>query len=270
MKSKPFIKFAGGKQKLLTDIRSNMPEEYNRYFEPFIGGGALFFNLAPKIAFINDYNKELSDLYKIVRDRPQELMDAIMHHENTKDHYYAIRAVDRSAGYEDMSDVSKAARFVFLNKTGYNGLYRVNKMGQNNVPFGNYAKPTMFDKENILACSKALEGVEIGNYDFSEILDKTERGDFVYMDPPYHPLTSTSSFTEYTSGGFSSEDQTRLRYFCDSLNEKGVHFMLSNSSTDLIKGLYTDYNIKTIRAARTINSKGNSRGKIDELLITNY
>lgn len=270
MKIKPFIKFAGGKQKLLADIRGKMPANYNRYFEPFIGGGALFFSLEPKGALINDVNKDLYTLFSVVRDNPNELMDMIGTHTNSPDHYYSVRAMDRKSSYDFMSPVERAARFIYLNKTAFNGLYRVNKRGENNVPFGNYINPTFFDKDNINACSAALEDTEITNNDFELILDKVNRFDFVYMDPPYHPLSSTSSFTEYTSCGFSTNDQTRLRKFCDKLHAKGAYFMVSNSSTDLIKGLYCDYNIHTIQAARTINSKGSGRGKIDELIITNY
>jgi DNA adenine methylase len=196
--SKPVIKWVGGKRQLMNEIKENMPKQYNKYFEPFIGGGALFFELKHKEAFINDYNNELTNLYEVIKNKPQELIKDLAKHENTAEYYYETREQDRKASYKRMSKVKKASRFIFLNKTGYNGLYRVNKQGQNNVPYGRYANPKIIDKENILACSETLKHATIMSGDFENIKTHIKKGDFVYFDPPYVPLNATSNFTAYT------------------------------------------------------------------------
>lgn len=270
---KPIIKWVGGKRQLMDDLKRLMPKQYNRYFEPFIGGGALFFELKPKNALINDYNKELSNLYSVVKNNPDKLIDDVCKHKNESDYYYDIRALDRDEkAFSKLSDVEKASRFIFLNKTGFNGLYRVNSKGQCNVPFGRYKNPSYCDPENLKSCSELLQNTEITNGDFESIKDKVKKGDFVYFDPPYVPLNTTSSFTGYTEKGFDEDMQWRLRELCDHINDIGAYFMLSNSYTEFILDLYNvdGYTIHTVKAGRSINSKCDGRGKVKEVVVTNY
>jgi len=268
---KPVIKWVGGKRQLISEIKKNMPLEYNRYFEPFIGGGALFFELKEKDSFINDYNPELTNLYEIIKTKPHELIKDLKKHSNSEEYYYALRALDReSESYKKISKVKKASRFIFLNKTGYNGLYRVNKKGQNNVPYGRYVNPTIFEEENILACSRHLQSTTITTGDFENIKEHIKEGDFIYFDPPYVPLNATSNFTGYTDKGFDEDMQFRLKELCDYIDKRGAYFLLSNSYTDFILDLYQDYEIVTVEANRALNCKGDSRGKIKEVLVKNY
>lgn len=268
--SKPVIKWVGGKRQLMEDIKNNMPKEYNRYFEPFIGGGAVFFELKHEEAFINDYNHELTNLYEIIKTKPKELIKDLAKHENTEEYYYAIRELDRKPNYKRMSKVKKASRFIFLNKTGYNGLYRVNKKGQNNVPYGRYVDPKYLDPENILACSETLQSTTIMTGDFDNIKAHVKEGDFVYFDPPYVPLNATSNFTAYTDKGFDDDMQFRLKELCDYIDSIGAYFLLSNSYTNFILDLYKDYKIITVEANRALNCKASGRGKIKEVLVRNY
>ncbi|SFP13055.1 DNA adenine methylase [Hydrogenimonas thermophila] len=268
---KPIVKWVGGKRQLLDDLMRFMPTNYNRYFEPFIGGGALFFALKPKNGVINDYNTELTNLYCVVRDRVNELIEDLKKHQNTEEYYYKIRELDRDKeSYEQLSDVEKASRFIYLNKTGFNGLYRVNKKGQCNVPFGRYKNPKWLDEDNLRACSQVLKDTEILNGDFEIIKPLIKKEDFIYLDPPYVPLNTTSSFTAYTDKGFDDDMQFRLKEFCDYINSIGAYFMLSNSYTDFILNLYKDYNIKIVMANRAINCKGDGRDKIKEVVVVNY
>ncbi len=250
-----------------------MPKKYNRYFEPFIGGGALFFELKPKNALINDYNKELSNLYTIVKDMPTELIDSVCKHKNESDYYYETRALDRDESkYSKLTKLDKASRFIYLNKTGFNGLYRVNLKGECNVPFGRYVNPKYCDPKNIKNCSELLKNTEITNGDFENIKDKIKKGDFIYFDPPYIPLNASSNFTAYTEKGFDEDMQLRLRELCDYIDNIGAYFMLSNSYTDYTLELYdvNGYTVHTVHANRSINSKANGRGKVKEVLVTNY
>ena len=192
-------------------------------------------------------------------------------HKNTEEYYYAMRALDRNPiQYRKLSKVKKASRFIYLNKTGFNGLYRVNKQGQNNVPFGRYKDPKFADEDNIMACSKLLQTATITTGDFENIRTNVKKGDFVYFDPPYVPLNATSSFTAYTDKGFDDDMQFRLKELCDYIDSIGAYFMLSNSYTDFILDLYQDYTIKTVNANRAINCKGSNRGKVKEVLVINY
>jgi DNA adenine methylase len=269
--SKPVIKWVGGKRLLIEEIKNRMPKQYNRYFEPFIGGGALFFHLQPKNALINDYNQELSNLYTIVRDIPEELIDSVCEHKNESEYYYEVRAWDRDDSiFNKLSNLDKASRFIYLNKTGFNGLYRVNLKGQYNVPFGKYKSPTYCDPDNIRSCSKLLKDTEITNGDFENIKYKIQAGDFVYFDPPYVPISATSNFTGYTEKGFDEDMQFRLKELCDYIHDIGAYFMLSNSKTDYVDELYKNYTIDSVYANRSINSKGNGRGKVEEVIVTNY
>lgn len=194
----PLVKWVGGKRQLMFELLKNMPESYNRYFEPFIGGGALFFELQPENGYISDMNAELINLYSVVRDNVYELIQDLNKHEITKDYFLKIRNLDRTKKYNTLSNVEKAGRFIYLNRTCFNGMYRVNAQGQFNVPFGNYKNPRIVDADNLINCSKLLKNTEIKCADFSEVLNKVKKGDFVYFDPPYVPLSETSSFTSYT------------------------------------------------------------------------
>lgn len=266
----PIVKWVGGKRQLMFELIKNMPKSYNRYFEPFIGGGALFFELQPEQAYISDMNEELINLYSIVRDNVYELIEDLSKHEVSKEYFLELRNIDRTEKYTELSNVERASRFIYLNRTCFNGMYRVNSQGQFNVPFGHYKNPRIIDENNLLNCSELLKKTEIKCADFSEILTKVKKGDFVYFDPPYVPLNETSSFTSYTKDGFDIDMQFKLRDVCDELDSMGVKFMLSNSDTKLVNELYENYEIKKVFASRQINANADGRGKITEVLVRNY
>jgi DNA adenine methylase len=271
----PFLKWAGGKRQLLSQIRAHLPSQYKAYFEPFIGGGAVLFDLQPKAAYINDANAELINLYNVIKESPSELTLATKKHKNTEDYFYNLRALDREEEFATLTPIERAARIIFLNKTCYNGLFRVNSNGQFNVPYGNYPNPLIVDEIIINAVSNYLNGasVTITNTDFASAVEAASKGDFVYFDPPYDPISDTSSFTGYHLDSFGKAEQKRLKETCDALTARGCKVMLSNSCTDFIKQLYSDiskYRIIEVTANRNINSVGAGRGKISELLIVNY
>ena len=266
----PIVKWVGGKRQLMFELLKNMPKSYNRYFEPFIGGGALFFELQPENAYISDMNEELINLYSVVRDNVYELISDLNKHEVSKEYFLGIRNLDRTDEYKNLSDVQRASRFIYLNRTCFNGLYRVNSQVQFNVPYGNYKNPRIVDENNLLNCSELLKNTEIKCADFSEILTKVKKGDFVYFDPPYVPLNETSSFTSYTKDGFDMDMQFKLREVCDELDLMGVMFMLSNSDTKFVNELYSNYEIKKVFASRAVNANAEGRGKITEVLVRNY
>lgn len=266
----PIVKWVGGKRQLMFELLKNMPKNHNRYFEPFIGGGALFFELQPDNAYISDMNEELINLYKVVRDNVDELVADLQKHDISKEYFMEIRNIDRTEEYQDWSDIQKASRFIYLNRTCFNGMYRVNSKGEFNVPFGHYKNPRILDENNLINCSNLLQRTEIKHADFSEILKAVKKGDFVYLDPPYVPLSETSSFTSYTKDGFDMDMQFKLRDVCDELDSMGVKFLLSNSDTKLVNELYENYNIKKVFASRQINANANGRGKITEVLVRNY
>lgn len=267
---RPFIKWAGGKRQLIDEIISSFPANYGRYFEPFIGGGALFFAIQPDNAYISDINPELVNLYNVVKNDVNSLIKDLGRYKNTEDDFYKVRNLDRKSSYKKYSKIRKASRFMFLNKTCYNGLYRTNSEGHFNVPFGFYKSPNIIDKQNLELCSELLKKTEIVLATFLAIENKIKTGDFVYFDPPYMPISKTSSFTKYYKDDFDVDAQFELKELCDRLTRKGVYFMLSNSHSELILNLYKQYNIKKIRAIRAINCKAAKRGAIDELIITNY
>jgi len=266
----PIVKWAGGKRQLIADLKNNLPKKFNRYFEPFIGGGALFFNIQPENAYISDINPELINLYQVIKNNTYELIEDLKQHKNTEEYFYEIRNIDRNSKYKKWSDVQKASRFIYMNRTCFNGLYRVNSKGEFNVPFGKYSNPRILDEINLLNCSQLFQNTEIKCSDFSEILNHVQKGDFVYLDPPYAPLNETSSFTSYTKEGFGEDMQVKLKELCDELDKMGVHFMLSNSDTKGINKLYKNYEIKKVFASRAINSVASKRGKITEVLVRNY
>ena len=271
---RPFTKWTGGKRQLLSVIKSLMPESYNRYFEPFVGGGALFFELAPKDAIINDFNSELINCYQQIKDNPSELIKSLSKHKesNSKEYYLNLRSADRDSRIEKMNNVERAARIMYMLRVNFNGLYRVNSKNQFNVPYGRYKNPQIVDSDLIVSISQYLNEntIHILNGDFEEAVKDVEAGDFVYFDPPYIPLSETSSFTSYTHEGFSYEDQVRLRDTFKKLDEKGAYVMLSNSSSPLVGELYKDFNIHKVSATRANGAKSSSRGKIDEIIVTNY
>ena len=266
----PIVKWVGGKRQLMFELLKNMPKSYNRYFEPFIGGGALFFELQPDNAYISDMNEELINLYSVARDSVDELIEDLSKHEISKEYFLEIRNIDRTEEYSNLSNVERASRFIYLNRTCFNGMYRVNSKGEFNVPFGNYKNPRIIDENNLLNCSELLKKTEIKCADFSEILSKVQKDDFVYFDPPYVPLNETSSFTSYTKDGFDIDMQFKLRDVCNELDSMGVKFMLSNSDTKLVNELYANYEIKKVFASRQINANADGRGKITEVLVKNY
>ena len=270
VKAKPFVKWVGGKTQLLPELTSRIPSNFSRYFEPFIGGGALFFHYSPEQSTLIDINEELTNAYRVIKYQTEELITDLKRHIHEKDYYYQIRNVDRSSEYKLWSDVRRASRLIYLNKTCFNGLYRVNSKGKFNTPMGSYKNPKIVDEVNLRACSKALASAEIINGSFLEVEEKVQGDDFVYFDPPYAPLNATSNFTGYSQKGFDNQMQLDLRNLCDRLDKKGVRFMVSNSNAPLILDLYRDYKIELVYATRAINSKGHKRGKIPEVIVTNY
>ena len=269
----PILKWVGGKRQLLSEIIPLIDESCDNYVEPFIGGGAVLFRLQPKKAIINDYNTELINVYRTVRDDLDALVALLKKHEkyNSSDYYYEVRALDRTPDFDKMSNSEKAARIIYLNKTCYNGLYRVNSLGQFNSPYGKYKNPNIVNEVVLRAISKYLNGNEISirSGDYKDVLNDIEKNSFVYLDPPYMPISSSSSFTGYTEGGFGYDKQVELKEECDKLNSKGVHFLQSNSDCEEIRELYKAYRIKVVKANRAINSDAKKRGQINEVLIYN-
>ncbi len=262
----PFLKWAGGKGQVLKQYSPLFPAAWRTYFEPFLGGGAVFFHLAPNTAVLSDINEDLINAYVVVRDRVDELVAALRVHHNEQDYFYAVRAWKP----ETLTPVERAARLIFLNRTCFNGLYRVNKKGQFNVPFGRYSNPTICDEAKLRAASLALTGAEIRAADFEAALEGAGAGDFAYLDPPYNPISTTSSFTSYAQEGFGEGEQRRLASVYKRLDNRGVRLMLSNSASSLVRGLYAGFRIIEVTAKRAINAKADRRGPIPELLILNY
>ena len=267
---KPFLKWVGGKRALVPDIRRYMPRQFNRYFEPFMGGAALFFDVAPQNAVLSDVNAELVNCYDIVKSQPEALIDALAGHYYDKEYYYQIRDIDRDpSAFAALSKVERAARLLFLNRTGFNGMYRVNRKGQFNVPFGRYANPDIIKAEAIRSAHVLLQHATICHRPFTDIIDHAREGDFVYFDPPYIPLSQTANFTSYAQDDFTYEDQVMLSDICRALDEKGVCFIASNSFHEAVKDLYQGFEIIEIKARRAINSHGDKRHAISEALIHN-
>lgn len=274
IKLTPILKWVGGKKQLLSEITPLIPKKITTYVEPFIGGGAVLFNLQPKKAIINDLNKELINTYKVVKKSPRELLELLKIHDknNCEDYFYEIRALDRTNNFKNMNNIEKAARVIYLNKTCFNGLYRVNKTGKFNSPYGKYKNPNIINESALLAMSDYFNNnnIKIIQGDYKNALKDLKKNSFVYFDPPYMPISTSSSFTNYTKTSFNEKEQIELKKECDKLNNKGIKFMLSNSDHPLIRELYKDFDIRIIKAKRSINSKGDSRGKINEILVKNY
>lgn len=269
----PVLKWVGGKRQLLPSIKPLLPKRITSYCEPFVGGGAVLFELQPKRAMVNDINSDLILVYTVIRDSVEELIALLETYPNDEKFYYELRNIDRNpVKYAGLSDIERAARVIFLNKTCFNGLYRVNNAGEFNSPFGKYNNPNIVNAPVLRAVSTYFNSAEIAfsSMDFTLILEQLRKGTFVYLDPPYDPVSDTASFTGYSKGGFSREQQIKLRECCDMLNERGIKFMLSNSATDFIREQYSNYHITTVQAKRVINSDADKRGDVDEVIITNY
>jgi DNA adenine methylase len=291
--AKPFLKWAGGKTQLINDIKKVLPKEFTKYkfnyIEPFVGSGAVLFwmlNNFPKIekAIINDINADLTNTYKVISHSPFELISILNQFQNEyhslednseiKKEYYLEKRENFNS--RKFSNTEQAAFFIFLNRTCFNGLYRVNKNNFFNVPIGSYKKPTICDAENILAVNESLKKVEILTGDYQQTLDFAERPALFYFDPPYKPLSKTSSFNSYSKDDFNDDEQIRLRDFCKKLDSLNHHWILSNSdlkgkdiNDNFFDDLYSDFNIQRIEAKRSINANPEKRGKLTELLITN-
>ncbi len=269
----PVLKWVGGKRQLLDTFRPLLPKRISTYCEPFVGGGALLFHLQPNTAYINDINPELIRVYTVIKENVDELISELEKFENTAEQFYAVRDWDRNKDfYLKLTDVEKAARVLYLNKTCFNGLYRVNNAGEFNSPFGNYRNPNIVNAPVLRAVSAYFNTADIHmtTMDYEEVLKNVPKGAFVYLDPPYDPVSETASFTGYSKGGFSREDQIRLRECCDDLNARGIKFMLSNSATKFILEQYAAYNITFVKAKRAVNSVASKRGDVDEVAVRNY
>lgn len=268
----PFLKWAGGKSQLLNAITQSAPLAFDRYFEPFVGGGAVFFRLKSENpgleAQLSDSNADLINAYAAVRDTPEELFEVLAQHRkrHCEEYFYMVRAYEAAS----LSPVEQAARIIYLNKTCFNGLYRVNRSGRFNVPYGRYANPKIFDESSLRAASLALKQTKLKCCTFDEAVRTAREGDFVYFDPPYQPLNATSNFTSYTSAAFCQNSQALLKEVFDDLTRRNVRALLSNSDSPLIRRLYRGYNVRVVQAIRAINSNAEKRGKVNELLVSNY
>jgi DNA adenine methylase len=275
--ARPFLKWAGGKSKVITQLLELFPSSFDSYYEPFLGGGALYFAISPQSGRLNDLNHVLIDTYIALRDNPDSLIKRL---DKIQTMYYKLETIDaKRSFYLDKRDkfnmiknnsVEKSALFIFLNKAGFNGMYRENRAGKYNIPFGNHVHPLISDKNNLRKVSDVLKNIDITCLNYEDALLGVSKNDLVYLDPPYYPLSSTSKFTEYQAGGFSVNDQIKLRDVFKELSDKGCFVMMSNSACKEVRELYSEFNIFEVDVARSINSKAVKRGKIKEYVITNY
>jgi DNA adenine methylase len=274
-----FIKWAGGKTQLLPQFKELFPDKITTYIEPFLGSGAVFFylkkNYKIKKAILSDINEELINCFKIVRDNPSDLIELlrqhkVLHSQNAKDYYYGIRKLNP----KDLSEVQRAARLIYLNKTCFNGLYRVNSKGEFNVPIGDYKNPDIVSEDKIKEASELLKGSVIKTMSFTKIGRTAKCGDFIYFDPPYYPISKTANFTSYTQRSFAKKEQKQLSRLFIKLHKKGCFLMLSNSNSDFIVPLYNKpqfkFDIKFVDARRVINCDATKRGSIKEIVVRNY
>ena len=269
---KPFLKWAGGKTNLLGQYEPLFPEWSGDYFEPFIASGAVFFYLSARPEerkyYLSDLNQEIVDAFCAVRDDVEGVIKLLAKHQqlHSKDYFYQVRGLVP----QNLSALEKAARTIYLNKTCFNGLYRVNKKGEFNVPMGNYKKPSILQIETLKAASRALSSADLSTGHYSVLVDKAQAGDFIYLDPPYHPLSKTAMFTNYVAQAFGEKDQMELAEVAAALSKKGCLVMESNSNTDFIKDLYKGFKIQEVWARRSINREKSKRGAITELVVTNF
>lgn len=269
----PVVKWVGGKRQLLGDLLPLFPKHITSYCEPFFGGGAVLFELQPNIAYVNDINSELIQMYEVIRDDVDALITALEGHLNEEEHFYKVRDWDRNKEqYQQLTKIQRAARIIYLNKTCYNGLFRVNNAGEFNTPFGHYKNPDIVNAATLKAVSAYFQKAQLtfSSVDYAEVLANVGKETFVYLDPPYDPISDTANFTGYVKGGFERSEQIRLRKCCDELDRRGVKFILSNSATDFIKEQYAAYHMITVKAKRAINSNAAKRGQVDEVVIRNY
>lgn len=269
----PVLKWVGGKRQLLDTLAPLLPKRITTYCEPFIGGGAMLFHMQPNTAYVNDINSDLILVYTVIKNDVEALIAALAEYKNEADFFYSVRDWDRDKDrYASLTDVERAARIIYLNKTCFNGLYRVNNAGEFNSPFGSYKNPNIVNAPVLRAVNSYFNNADIyfTSTDYAEVLKIIPRGTFVYLDPPYDPVSATSNFTGYSKGGFTQADQIRLRKCCDELTKRGIKFMLSNSSTDFIHEQYAAYNITVVQAKRAINSVASRRGDVDEVVVRNY
>jgi len=266
-KAKPFLKWAGGKTQLLDELVSLMPKDKTgRYFEPFLGSGALFFHINPSTAVLNDSNDDLINCYRVIRDNVEDLILDLNNHENNKEYFYSIRGTKEGG----LTPVERASRTIFLNRTCFNGLYRVNQKGEFNAPYGYYANPKICNEENLRAVSLVLRNMTIHSGGYEQSLLSARKGDFVYFDPPYLPVSKYSDFKRYTKDSFYEKDHIRLAEVFKDLDSRGCYVMLSNSDHPLVHQLFKSYNVKTVKARRLINKIAANRGKVNELIVRNY
>lgn len=269
--ARPFVKWVGGKRGLMHQYEAFFPEEFGGYHEPFVGGGAVFFHLQPEAARLSDVNGRLIETYRAVRDDLPGLVDRLETHRERYSEDYFYQARERFNQRRGLTALDRAALFIFLNKTCFNGLYRENKRGNFNAPWGRRKNaPAMYDLPSLVAASGALQDVDLLTASFERVLDDAVEGDLVYFDPPYVPLSATSSFTSYAKGGFDDALQIRLAQIFDKLARRGCYVMLSNSDCDVVRELYAGWRIETVYASRAINSKGDGRGRIPEVLVCSW
>jgi DNA adenine methylase len=262
--ARPIVKWAGGKRSMLPLLLPFVPAEFGTYHEPFVGGGAMFFALDPKSSVLSDTNPELVHCYQAVRENVQGVIEELRKHHHDEQHFYEVRRLRPST----LKPAERAARTIFLNKSCFNGLYRVNRKGEFNVPFGKYTAPIICDEANLRACAASLQRAAIERAGFETVLSRAVTGDFVYFDPPYLPLSGTSKFTSYTSDGFSLTDHRRLRDVARELKGRGVHVVISNSAAAAVVELYAaGFEVVRVGASRSISAKGDGRGKVEELII---
>lgn len=275
LKGKPFVKWAGGKRQIIDKLKKYAPVDFDTYFEPFVGGGALLFELSPKKAVINDSNQELMNIYEVLcdEDKFKKMCRALNSYEkqHSEEFYYELRNKDRNKKtFSKLSDYTRAARTIYLNKACFNGLYRVNSKNEFNVPFGKKTKVNTYEGDNLITVSNYLtmNDVKILCCDFEEAVSSAKKGDFIYFDPPYD--SDTSTFNSYTEDGFGKDEQKRLAKVFKELDSRGCYVMLSNHNTHLVNELYKGYNIHVIEAKRNINANAKGRGNVEEVIITNY
>ena len=264
----PIVKWAGGKSRLLDELTARSPRRFRRYFEPFLGGAALYFRLAPRFGVLSDCNADLINMYRCVAWNVEAVIRRLARHrdDHTEAHYYKMRERWNTDG-QLAADVDRAAAFIYLNKTCYNGLWRVNSRGKFNVPVGRYDEPSIFDPVAMRAASKLLQRAEIAPGHFADAAETARAGDFIYFDPPYHPLSETANFTSYTAGSFGPDDQRELAAIARALVRRGCSVMVSNSDTAFIRDLYKGFRIDEVDCSRAINSKASARGPQRELII---
>lgn len=277
IRPKPFLKWAGGKSRLASEIASFFPEQYNDYYEPFLGSGAIYFEIAPQHGILNDLNANLINTYETIKCNPRGLLKelAVIEMEyngfngldGQSDYYYAVR---ERYNHKEMSDLEKAALFIFLNKAGWNGMYRENSVGEFNIPFGKRTRISICDKKNIMSVSKNIQKMKFTSLDYKEAVCGASEGDLVYFDPPYFPISKTASFTDYQKAGFTERDQMELYDLAVALARKGCYVVISNSDCEKVEKLYKDFTIKKVKVSRTIGAKVSTRGTIYEIVALSY